>query len=172
MQLKRDRDPLVLLDAAVIVRFEKAHLVGLIHGDLLEVEARGIDMRAGDHSALAQGLFADNGQHESLAAVVLVYLHTGDKLHTGSVLDKAQLLGLRNGVCDSLALHAGVVKKVHVACAVLLDLYALGSVNEIVTVLLFIKKLFTKFAHLLSTSKNKFRQQSENSSLVPLFCRM
>ena len=35
VELQGDGDPLVLLDAAVVMGLEKAHLVRLIHGDLL-----------------------------------------------------------------------------------------------------------------------------------------
>ena len=72
VQLQRNGDPLVLLDAAIVVGAEKAHLIGLIHGDLLQVKPGRIHMSAGDHRALAQVLAADDGQHQGLAPVVAV----------------------------------------------------------------------------------------------------
>ena len=51
VQLEWDSYPLIFLYPAVIVRAEIAELVRLIHRVLLEVDARRIDMGAGNYRA-------------------------------------------------------------------------------------------------------------------------
>ena len=109
MQLQRDGDPLVLLDAAVVVGAEVAQLVRLIHGDLLEVEARGVDVRARDHSTVCEAALTDDGEHEGLAAVAGVDLHAGCEGHAGLIGHEATLFGEANGIDDGFTLGAGVV---------------------------------------------------------------
>ena len=43
---KRERDPLIVLDAAVVVRVEKRETVALVERVLLQVEAGAVDVRA------------------------------------------------------------------------------------------------------------------------------
>ena len=53
VQRQRHGQPLILLDAAVVVRVQIGEAVLLIEGILLDVDARGIDVRAEDVHALA-----------------------------------------------------------------------------------------------------------------------
>ena len=43
-QFKRDRGPLVLFDAAVVVGLEEAQLIALVQGVLLQVQPGGVDV--------------------------------------------------------------------------------------------------------------------------------
>ncbi len=172
VQLQRDGDPLVFLYAAVVVRLEIAHFVRLVHSYLLEIKARRVHVRPGDNRAVGKRLFADDGEHQRLAAVVLIELHPRLYIHSGHILCKAVLLGEGDGVYDSLALHAGAVEKVHILPAILLYPHALIGVDKVIAVLLLVKELFSQFTHFPSTSVNSFRQSAENSSRVPLFLRI
>ena len=71
---QRDRDPLVLLDAAVIVRIEVAEPVALIERILLDVDARRIDVGAQNVHALFDRLLPDVVEHQRLAVVLGVDL--------------------------------------------------------------------------------------------------
>ena len=156
VQLQRNGDPLVLFDAAVVVRLEVAQFVGLIHGYLLEVEARGIDVRARNHCALGEALLADDGKHERLAAVISVYSHAGPQLHAELILDKALLLGQRNCVLDRLALGTGVVQVAHILPAVILNGDALICVDKVISVLLLVKELASQFIHFTKPPQMSF----------------
>ena len=68
MDGERDRDPLVLLDAAVIVGVQVREVVLLLEGVLLDVEARAVDMGAKDVDAAREVLNADLGEDQRLAA--------------------------------------------------------------------------------------------------------
>ena len=140
-------DPLVFLDAAVVVGLEIGHLVLLIEGHLLQVDPRGVHMGSGDHRALGEGLSADDGQDQGLAPVILVDLVAGLQGHAGLVLHKALLLGQFDGVGNGLPLHAGAVQIVHVAPAVVLHCQALPGVDQVVAVFLLVEKLASQFIH-------------------------
>ena len=147
VKLKGNGDPLIFFNAAVVVRLEVAHLILLIQRDLLEVDAGGIDVCAGDNGAFSQALFADHSQQQRLAAVVAVDLHAGLELHAEMILDKAVLLRQGNGVDNRLALHARTVQVIHVALAVVLNCEALLGVDQIIAVFLLIKKIASQFIH-------------------------
>ena len=64
VQLQRDRDPLVLADAAVVVGLEIGQLGVFIEGVGLEVQPRRVGMGRADVRALGQGLAADHGEQK------------------------------------------------------------------------------------------------------------
>ena len=172
VELQGDGDPLVLLDAAVVMGLEKAHLVRLIHGDLFQVQPGRVHMGAGDHAALRQAFFADNGQHQGLAPVVAVDLHAGFQLHAGHIGHKALALSDGNGVCHGLPLGAGAVQIVHIRPGVVLHRDALLGADQVIAVLLLVKKLASQIFHQSITSKNLLLHFSLNSSSVELFFKM
>ena len=149
VQLQRDRDPLVLLDAAVIVRLEIRQLRVLIHRRLLEIETRGVDVRARDHAAVVKRLLPEHGQHERLAAVVDIHLRARLQLHAERIRHKA--LGLRHadGLLDGLALGARGVEKLLISLGVGKDLPGLLGVDPIVAVFRLIKQLFLPLLEFL-----------------------
>ena len=147
VQLERDSDPLVFLYPAVVVRAEIAELVRLIHRVLFEVDARRVNMGTGDDRAVGQTVLADNGEDKRLAAVAVIDLRAGAQLHAGVELDKSVLLRHSDRVRDSLALGAGIVQKLHVAAAVVLNGDMLGGIYQVVAVLRLIKKLAFDFIH-------------------------
>ena len=67
VQRQRDGDPLIFLDAAVIMRIQIRQIGILIERVLLHVDARGVDVRAEDIHALLQRLLAQHEEHEALA---------------------------------------------------------------------------------------------------------
>ena len=77
---QRDGDPLVLLDAAVVVGVEREKVVLLLEGVLLEVDARRVDVGAQDVDAGLQVVGAEVDEHEGLAAVDDVDLVAGLEL--------------------------------------------------------------------------------------------
>ena len=71
---ERHGDPLVLLDAAIVVRVEVGDLVLLVEGVLLHIEARVVHVRAEDVEAVLERLGAQAHEHEALALVGCVDL--------------------------------------------------------------------------------------------------
>ena len=168
VQLERNRNPLVFLDSAVIMRFKICHLGILKQRQLLEIEARRIDVRAGNHTALAQGLFADDREDKGLAAVVEVNLVPCLECHAGNERHKALVLRQFNAGFDSLALGARGVHKALIALAVGIDQLRLLGVDQIVAVFLFIEQVFSPIllTHLI-TSILSFRHFASNAASVP-----
>ena len=52
VQAERNRHPLILFDAAVVMRLHKGQLAVLVQRILFEIKTRGVDMRAGDHNTV------------------------------------------------------------------------------------------------------------------------
>ena len=149
VQLQRDRDPLVLLDAAVIVRLEIRQLRILIHWRLLEIEARRVDVRARDHTAVIERLLTEHGQHERLAAVVDIHLRARLQLHTERIRHEARFLRHADCFLNGLALGARGVEKALISLGVGKDLPGLLGVDLIIAVLRLIKQLFLPLLEFL-----------------------
>ena len=69
------------MDAPIVVGLEIAQLGILIDRQLLQVKARGVDMRSGEVDAVFQPLLPDHRQQQSLAAYRLVDLRPGGEIH-------------------------------------------------------------------------------------------
>ena len=149
VQLQRDRDPLILLDAAVIVRLEIRQLRVLIHRRLLEIETRGVDVRARDHAAVVKRLLPEHGQHERLAAVVDIHLRARLQLHAERIRHEARFLRHADRFLDGLALGACGVEKLLISLGVGKDLPRLLGVDLIVTILRLVKQLFLPLLEFL-----------------------
>ena len=149
VQLQRDRDPLVLLDAAVIVRLKIRQLRILVHRRLLEIEARGIDVRARDHAAVVERLLAEHGQHERLIAVIHIHLRARLQLHAERIRHKARVLRHADRLLDGLALGARGVEKALIPLGIGKDLTGLFGVDLIVPVLRTVKQLFLPLLEFL-----------------------
>ena len=149
VQLQRDRDPLVLLDAAVIVRLEIRQLRILIHRRLLEVEARRVDVCARDHTAVIERLLTEHGQHERLAAVVDIHLRARLQLHAERVRHEARLLRHADRFPDGLALSARGIEKLLISLGVSKDLPGLFGVDLIVAIFRLVKQLFLPLLEFL-----------------------
>ena len=67
MQCERYRDPLVVLDASVVMRIEMQQLVALEQRVLLEVEARRIDVRTQDVEPTHERLFTQMHEDDRFA---------------------------------------------------------------------------------------------------------
>ena len=67
---ERQRDPLIVLDAAVIVRIEQHKIGSFVKRILLQVETRGIDMRTQDVHARFDIVRSDLHEHDRLAVIV------------------------------------------------------------------------------------------------------
>ena len=80
MQGQRRGNPLIRLDAAVVVRVQKGQLVGLVNGILLNVQARAIDVRAQDVKTGLQRLGAQLQKDDRLAVNVGPHLVAGLEL--------------------------------------------------------------------------------------------
>ena len=77
---QRERDPLVLLDAAVIVRVEQSDIRVLVERVLLGVEARRVDVGAQDVEAVLERVGTEHRQDEGLAVGLGVDLVAGLEL--------------------------------------------------------------------------------------------
>ena len=123
---QRERDPLVLLDAAVVVRVEKREVGGLVQRVLLEVEARRVDVRAQDVEAMLERLGAQVHEDEGLAVRVRPDLVA--RLEMTAVLDEfverdiAGVFGLLDGGSGDLALDLVIGDEVDIACGKLVYL--------------------------------------------------
>ena len=136
MQLQRDRDPLVLADAAVVMGLEVGQLAVLVQGIGLQVQTGGIDMGGGDLGALRQTAAADDGQHQALAPVAGIDLVAGGQRHTPLVGHKAVLLRQCNGGAGAKALRLTGIQKCLVDGAVRLHLLQLGGAQHVIAVAL------------------------------------
>ena len=142
VDFQRDGDPLVFLDAAVVMRLEKADLVLFVERDGLEVKARGIDVRRGDVRAMVERFTAHNGEHERLAAHALIDLCARLEHHAALIRHKAERFGLRDGLGHGLALGARGVQICLIRRRVFLKLDALVHIDDIVALLLLVKEFF------------------------------
>ena len=104
-------------------------------------------MRRADVGALGEGLLADDGQHDPLAAVVHVDLLAGGKIHAGHVGDEAPRLGQLHGVVHAVALGLAVVEEVHVGLAVGFHFLDFGLGEPIQAMLGFVEQFVAQFAH-------------------------
>ena len=96
-------------------------------------------MRTCNDTALFEALFADNGQHERLAAIIAVDLIAGFELHAVGILDKALFLSKLDGELYGLALGTRLVEKGHIGAAVVLHINALLCSHGVVSVFLLVK---------------------------------
>ena len=108
VQRERQRDPLIVFDAAVIVCVEVGQPVCLVEGILLYVQARAVDMRADDVEALLHGRFADYEEHDALVHVgIIQFLPRLERLalfdQCAQIL-KTVFLGQGDGFLHALAL--------------------------------------------------------------------
>ena len=149
VQLQRDRDPLVLLDAAVIVRLEIRQLRILIHRRLLEVEARRVDVRARDHAAAVERLLPEHGQHKRLAAVVDIHLRARLQRHAERIGHKAGFLRHADRFLNGLALGACGIEKLLISLGVSKDLPGLLGADLIIAVFRLVKQLFLPLLEFL-----------------------
>ena len=113
VQLQRRGDPLILADAAVVMGLQIGHLsMGCLEKWAgLDVQSRCVGVRRADVRALCQRLRTDDGQHDGLAAVIVVDLVAGVQRHAALVLDEAALLGKLDGRKDALTLGLGGIQE-------------------------------------------------------------
>ena len=124
-----DGGPLVLLDAPVVMGLAVGHLLVLIEWVLLQVQAGGVDVGRADDGALVQALLPDHGQHDGLAAVVVIDLVAGLELLAPDQRPEPGGFRLGHSIGHALALDLAFVQEGLVARAVILDglLLAVGQ---------------------------------------------
>ena len=129
MHRERQRDPLVLLDAAIVVRVKVCEAAIFIERVLLDVEAAGVDVRTKNHETFLERLRADLEQHDGLLHVDGIDLVAGlDRLALRDVVRKVAVaccLCLAHGLDDALALRLARRQEVAVACIELFELLLL-----------------------------------------------
>ena len=132
VQRQRQRDPLVVLDAAVIMRIEQREPVRLVQRVLLEVEARAVDVRAQDVEPLLQRLLPEMRQDERLAVRLRPHLVAGlERAPFAHRLVKRQVAVLfrqRDGRSRALALGLVVRDEVDVLGSQMLQRLEVGFV--------------------------------------------
>ena len=131
------------------MRLEIRQLRILIHRRLLEIEARGINVRARDHAAVVERLLAEHGQHECLIAVIHIHLCTRLQLHTERIRHKARVLRHADRLLDSLTLRARGVEKALIPLGIGKDLTGLFGVDLIIPVPRTVKQLFLPLLEFL-----------------------
>ena len=140
-QLQRNGDPLVLADAAVVMGLEVGQLAVLIQGGGLQVQTGRVDVSGGDLGALRQAAAADDGQHQTLAAVAGVDLIAGGQGHAALVLHEAMLLRQSDGGAGAEALRLAGVQERLVDGAVCLHLLQIRRAQHIVAVAVILQQL-------------------------------
>ena len=84
MQCQRNRCPLVLFDAAVIMSIQKCHLSILIQRILFQIQTRGINMGTQDIHTLLHGNRTDLEQYHQFFLVYRINLITRNEIFTTS----------------------------------------------------------------------------------------
>jgi hypothetical protein len=107
--------PLVFLDAAVVVGLQEGQVRVFIEGVLFQVQAGRVDVGGHDPQPFGEGPAALNHQNDVLATVVIIT--PGSGLLSGQV-HKAQGLGLAFDLGDRLPFGLGPVQKSLVMVAV------------------------------------------------------
>ena len=120
-------DPLVLLDASVVMGLQEGQAGILVEGIGLDVDAGGVGVGNADAGALVHALGADNGHHQSLVPVVAVDLVAGLQLHAGDELHEAMFFQLLDGPGDGFPLGLAGIDKRGVAPGVGFHLLPLGG---------------------------------------------
>ena len=123
---ERGSDPVVALDAAIVVRVEISHVAGLEGGVLLKVQARRVNVGAQDVKALLERGGAQVDEHEVLAVIGGVHLVAGlERASLGDhslQVDVSRLLGHLDTGLDAQALGLVLAQKLLIAAAKLLEL--------------------------------------------------
>ena len=114
VQRQRHRQPLVLLDAAVVVRIQIGQAARLVQRVLLYIQARGIDVRAEDVHALLQRMAAHHKEQEALVHPVdvdaVACLERAALAHEHVKIREAARLRRLHGRAHALALGLSMVK--------------------------------------------------------------
>ena len=125
-ECERGGDPVIALDAAIVVRVEVGHVAGLEGGVLLKIQARRVHMGAQDVKTLLERGAAQVDEHEVLAVVGGVDLVAGLERAAlgdhGLQIDVARLLGHLDAGLDAQALGLVLAQKLLIAAAKLLEL--------------------------------------------------
>ena len=126
VQRQRDGDPLVVLDAAVVMGVHEGKLAGFVQRVLLDVQARAVDVRTKDVHAVGQRAGAQLYQDNGLVAHGSPHLVAGSKLAAcgdgGVQAFVAGGLGAADGCGGELALGLVLGDEVDVAGGELLEL--------------------------------------------------
>ena len=108
---KRDRGPLIFLDAAVVMCLEVNGIVILIYRIRLKVKSGRINMGTKDVESFSGSLLADNGSCKALALDTLVNLVTGLECIFRRNVHKTQFFGRLDGISRKLALCLRIVEE-------------------------------------------------------------
>ena len=126
VQRQRDGDPLVMLDAAIVMRVQKGEIVRLVQRVLLHVQTRAVDVRAQDVHALCKRPAAQLYQDDGLAAHRCPHFVAAGKFATcGNSIFKAFVtggFGAADGSGGKLALRLVLGDEVDVSAGELLEL--------------------------------------------------
>ena len=132
MQRKGQRDPLVVLDAAVVMGVHEREPVALVQRVLLEVKARAVDVRAQDVHAGSERLRANLHQNERLAVRGRPHLVASHKRtpFARSLVERtvAMRLGQTDGGCRAFALGLVLGDETDVFCSQFLQGLVVGLV--------------------------------------------
>ena len=145
MQRKRNRCPLILLDAAVIMGLEHCQLVILIQGILLHVQTGRVNMRSAQTHALCDRCSTDHSGNDRLATVVYIDLVPCLEFHIRSKGNESLFLQQSRRILCSLTLGFGRIQKCHIVCRKSIALLLCLRRNAVCAVLGLHKQLFLFF---------------------------
>ena len=120
VQRQRKRDPLVFLDAAVVLGVQVSQAVLLVEGVLLQVDAGRVDVRPEDLHALPEWALSHHEQHDGLVHPAAIHPTSGRKLAPFG--DGGFKVGVPGGLCqlhspaDALPFGLALVNKRAVLC--------------------------------------------------------
>ena len=106
-------------------------------------------MGRADVCALGERLGADHGQHDGLAAIIVIDLIAGLDRHAGAVFHKAALLRQANGAENALTLRLGGVEELLIVLAVGVHFRLFGGAQLVMAVDGLVEQLcFFFFCHV------------------------
>ena len=142
---KRSCNPLVLLDTAVVMGLEEAHIALFIDGMLLQVDAGRVDMGCGDANAVFHRLAADHEQEQFLVAVVIIEFVTCLYGHTKGIGLKIASLCHLDGVKHCFSLGLAQIQIGLVALGIDVHFFFCLLVQCLVNVLTGVEKAISEF---------------------------
>ena len=139
-QFKRNSRPLILFDAAVVMRLEECHPVVLIERHHADIDARRIQMGGSQIDTGGKRLFADYSKYNSLVTIHFVILVARFDRHAARVRFVAAGLRLLFQIVDCVALGLSLVEKFLVALGVAVHGTAVVRIHAVPAGLFVIKQ--------------------------------
>lgn len=142
---KRNGEPLILFDTAVVMRLEVRHICLFIKRNLFEIESGAIDVSdENTHAVLCDVRFARSYDKQALAAIVVIKLVAGIDFVAERIRLITLFLNHFDCFLDGFSFGFAVVEKSLVTLCIIAYCFELLLVRQSVDVLSFIGKIHKK----------------------------